>query len=87
MTTSFRTSNLLKQTLVQQSLSTGIETELLSNNVNREGGMFSIIKYSHSLPVIVEGAYPGFFYFYDPLQGPKLASSFLSSLFVISITS
>jgi hypothetical protein len=63
MTTNFRTSNPLKQTPVQQSLSTGIETELLSNNVNREGGMFSIIKNSHSLPVIMEGAYPGFVYF------------------------
>jgi len=87
MTTNFRTSNPLKQMPIQQSLSTGIETELFSNNVNREGGMFSIIKSSHLLPVIVEGAYPGFFYFYDPFQDPKLACSFLSSLFVIPIIS
>jgi hypothetical protein len=71
MTTNFRTSNPLKQMLIQQSLSTGIETELFSNNVNREGGMFSIIKNSHSLPVIVEGAYPGLFIFMTLFRAPS----------------
>lgn len=60
-TTNFMTSGPLKQTFLQQSVSTGIETELLSYNVNREGGIVSIIKNSYSLPVIVEEAYPGFF--------------------------
>jgi hypothetical protein len=84
VTTNFRTSNPLKQMLLQWSVSPGIE--LVSNNVNREVGMVSVIKNSHSLPVIVEEAYPGFFNFYNLFQGPKLACSFIPNLFTTPIT-
>jgi hypothetical protein len=36
---------------------------------------------------MVEEAYPGFFNFYDRLQGTKLACSFFSTLFITPIAS
>jgi hypothetical protein len=73
----FRTSESPQTDAVTGSVSSGIETEPLPNSVNRDGSMISIIKDFHSLPVIVEEAYPGFLNFYDPFQGPRLVCSFL----------